>query len=139
MKRCGRCGLAKGLEEFHRRGSSGRQAWCKPCRATYDHNYHATTQDLRLEQKRLRRLELVAWHRELKARLPCADCGESFHHAAMHWDHRPGTIKRFDVSHMIKSYSRRAILDEIAKCDLVCANCHAVRTYTRQRDVAQPG
>lgn len=69
---------------------------------------------------------------------PCADCGGRFHPVAMHFDHRPGTVKEFDVGWAVRGYSRRRILAEIEKCDLVCANCHAVRTYKR-RDVAQPG
>jgi hypothetical protein len=62
-----------------------------------------------------------------------------FHPAAMQWDHCSGTTKPFDVSDGLPRYSREAILAEIAKCDLFCANCHAVRAYERQRDVAQPG
>ena len=34
---------------------------------------------------------------------------------------------------------RETILDEIANCELVCANCCAVRTFDRYRGVAQPG
>ena len=70
---------------------------------------------------------------------PCSDCGAIYHPAAMHWDHRPGTAKVTEVSHLVRRASRGAALKEIRKCDLVCANCHAVRTYERQRGVAQPG
>jgi hypothetical protein len=73
----------------------------------------------------------VAWVRELKRR-PCADCGGLFHPVAMHFDHRPGEKKDFEVGWAIRGYSRRRIMAEIAKCDLVCANCHAVRTYERR-------
>jgi len=50
----------------------------------------------------------------------------------MHFDHRPGEIKEFEIGFAVRGYSRRRILAEIAKCDLVCANCHAVRTYRRR-------
>jgi hypothetical protein len=50
----------------------------------------------------------------------------------MQFDHRPGEGKSFDVASAVRGYSRKRILAEIAKCDLVCANCHAVRTYRRQ-------
>jgi len=46
----------------------------------------------------------------------------------MHWDHRPGTDKLGDVSNLLGRLCKQRVLDEIAKCDLVCANCHAVRT-----------
>jgi hypothetical protein len=72
------------------------------------------------------------WYRSLKAGKPCADCGGVFHHSAMTWDHLPGTEKRSEVSTLLRRHSRRQIIAEIAKCDLVCANCHAVRTYNRR-------
>jgi len=50
----------------------------------------------------------------------------------MQWDHLPGTAKKREVSNMVlRGFRRRTILEEIAKCELVCANCHAVRTFNR--------
>ena len=136
---CTKCGIAKPLDEFHRHPTRGTQSWCKTCRKTYDRAYHAATRDLRVRQKRIWKDARTLWGRSLKEGRPCADCGLTFHFAAMQWDHRPGTVKLFDLGRAIPRYSREAILDEMAKCDLVCANCHAVRTYERRRDVAQPG
>jgi hypothetical protein len=130
MKTCSRCGEAKPLEEFHLSTQRGTQAWCKPCRKAYDHDYFAARRDIRREQKRKLRAELVAWVRGLKGE-PCADCGRRFHPAAMHFDHRPGEDKKFEIGFGVRRYSRKRLLTEIAKCDLVCANCHAVRTYRR--------
>ncbi len=62
-----------------------------------------------------------------------------FHPAAMQWDHKPGVEKTTDVANWRTRTSKRRVLEEIAKCELVCANCHAVRTFLRQRGVAQPG
>src|SRR2546423_6568613 len=128
----------KPLSEFHRRGR-GHQTWCKSCRRDYDSRYHLATRTTRVAQKRRRHAELVAWHRTLKSATPCVDCGGIFHPAAMTWDHLPGANKVGDVSSLVQRHNRRAILEEIAKCELVCANCHAVRTFQRRRDVAQPG
>jgi hypothetical protein len=138
MKRCARCRKIKSLEDFHRRGD-GRQTWCKACRKAYDSQYHRTTAPIRIAQKRQRHEEMIAWYRSLKAGRPCTDCGGFFHHAAMAWDHLPGTDKVADVSSLLSRHSRRRVLDEIAKCELVCANCHAARTFHRARGVAQPG
>jgi hypothetical protein len=78
------------------------------------------------------RRALVAWYRALKDGRVCADCGGTFHHAAMQWDHLPGRPKRRDVSNLVlRGFRRETILDEISKCELVCANCHAVRTFSR--------
>jgi len=71
----------------------------------------------------------MAWYTSLKAGKPCADCGGLFHPAAMHWDHLPGQEKKATLGYLAKRGNRRRVLEEIAKCELVCANCHAVRTF----------
>jgi hypothetical protein len=76
--------------------------------------------------------QMAAWASELKANKPCADCGGTFHPQAMVWDHLPGAEKRGDVSHLARRIGKERILAEIAKCELVCANCHAVRTFDRR-------
>ena len=62
----------------------------------------------------------------LKESLPCTDCGEFVHHAAMQFDHLPGSDKRGEVAVLQRHSSRRLVLEEIAKCEPVCANCHAM-------------
>ena len=128
MKLCRKCGLSRPLSEFHRRGASGTQAWCKPCRRDYDRAYHFRTRPLRLAQKQRRRKQLTNWYRSLKSSVACADCGR---HAAMEWDHLPGSEKVAEVSTLFRRGRMRALRTELAKCELVCANCHAVRSFER--------
>lgn len=60
---------------------------------------------------------------------PCADCKNTFHFAAMQFDHVKGD-KKFNIGGATAlSPSIKALKEEIAKCDIVCANCHSVRTY----------
>jgi hypothetical protein len=139
MKKCGSCRKTLPLDRFHRRGA-GYQTWCKQCRRVYDRDYHRRHGSLRVRQARLRHEALVGWYRELKTDRPCADCRGRFHHAAMTWDHLPGVRKVAEVSTLAyHTHSRASVLAEIAKCELVCANCHAVRSFERARGVAQPG
>jgi hypothetical protein len=49
----------------------------------------------------------------------------------MQWDHRPGTQKLGEIGEDFWGRSREEVLTEIARCDLVCANCHAIRTFSR--------
>src|SRR5881397_129910 len=84
MKRCGLCRALMSFDEFHRRGG-GYQTWCKSCRRRYDRAYHRRTRETRLTQKRVQHQRIVEWYRQLKSRTPCADCGRTFHHAAMSW------------------------------------------------------
>jgi len=77
-------------------------------------------------------VELKAWMMRLKAE-PCCDCGKSFPACCMDFDHRMGCVKQYNVGSMFAHhYSRGLIEMEIAKCDLVCANCHRIRTQKRR-------
>lgn len=136
---CSRCGEHRPVSAFHHSSTRGRQAWCKSCRKEYDASYWQKTRHTRVQFRRRRQAELESWHRSLKESTPCADCRGHFHHAAMHWDHLPGESKRLEVSTLVHRGARRAAVHEMTKCELVCANCHAVRTYERVRGVAQPG
>ena len=62
---------------------------------------------------------------------PCMDCGEKFASVAMDFDHVRGE-KLTQISDMW-SWGRDRVLEEIAKCELVCANCHRVRTISRSQ------
>ena len=62
--------------------------------------------------------------------VPCADCGGHFPPECMDFDHVRGD-KAFNLSRGW-GLSVSAILEEIAKCDVVCANCHRTRTKVRR-------
>lgn len=64
---------------------------------------------------------------EGKAR-PCADCGHTFPSVCMDYDHRDPSSKLFSIAHF-QGYGYQAIRDEMSKCDVVCANCHRIRTH----------
>lgn len=63
---------------------------------------------------------------------PCADCGCRFEPCAMDFDHRDPGSKVSAVTRMIGRAGTARILDEVAKCDIVCANCHRLRTFERR-------
>lgn len=68
-----------------------------------------------------------------KLAVGCADCGYAVHPAALEFDHLPGHAKRFAVTAAIFSgYSLEAIFAEIQSTEVVCANCHRVRTAQRK-------
>jgi hypothetical protein len=68
----------------------------------------------------------------LKEGRACADCGGIFPSFVMHWDHLPGHVKIAEISAMV-GRRREVVIEELAKCELVCANCHVMRTVTRAR------
>jgi hypothetical protein len=67
----------------------------------------------------------------LKA-VPCADCGGCFPPCVMDFDHVRGK-KLFPIG-AADSRSLPVLLREIAKCEVVCANCHRIRTWITRRE-----
>lgn len=64
---------------------------------------------------------------------PCMDCGASYPPIVMEFDHRPGEQKKCDVARLAQpGTGLDTLLAEVAKCDLVCANCHRLRTLARK-------
>ena len=64
---------------------------------------------------------------------PCVDCGES-DIIVLEFDHIDPSTKNGMVSDAYKNgWSIKRINKEIAKCDVVCANCHKRRT-AKQRN-----
>ena len=80
------------------------------------------------------RVPSLAWRLSVVVQaVPPELCGGSlpatFHPVAMHWHHLPGVEKTASLGDLAKRGSRKRVLEEIAKCELLCANCHAVRTF----------
>lgn len=74
----------------------------------------------------------VEWFRELKMGMKCVRCGFD-HPAALefhHLDKRNGD-KKLLISYLIKKFSRERLLEEIKKCEIICANCHSIEHYAR--------
>jgi hypothetical protein len=62
---------------------------------------------------------------------PCKDCSRTFDPICMDFDHRPYEHKVSNIAALMWAKEDQ-ILREIAKCDLVCANCHRLRTKRRR-------
>lgn len=64
---------------------------------------------------------------------PCADCGFTYPFYVMQFDHRDPSTKSFTIgSSVTRGLGINAYKNEIAKCDVVCANCHAQRTHNQR-------
>lgn len=80
-----------------------------------------------------RRKDLSEWLEELKTGLQCMKCGFS-HPAALDFHHRDPKDKLYEVSVMpLRSIGKKKILAEIAKCDVMCANCHRIHHYNERK------
>ena len=138
MRRCGRCQQAKPLEEFawRRKAKGQRDNYCRPCRADYKQEHYAANRAKYIENA-ARRKHLIAVERmnylvEYFGTHPCADCGEA-DPLVLEFDHLGD--KLFTIGGNLRDRNWQSLLDEIAKCEVVCANCHRRRTAVRRRSV----
>jgi hypothetical protein len=74
---------------------------------------------------------------EYKRSKPCMDCNVQYPHYVMEFDHVRGE-KIANVADMINRNTTLRVWEEIEKCDLVCANCHRLRTHARRKSKDGP-
>lgn len=92
-----------------------------------------TVSDYALKSPRARK-RAAKWRlaQIIKTERGCADCGYNHNGVALQFDHMGEHDKKNTVSNLIRSdYSWKTIVIEINKCEVVCANCHAIRTKER--------
>ena len=123
MKVCTKCGCNKDETDFRWRikRKNLRESACKPCRkpsgAALKIRYASAA------QRRKRNREHLEIH-------PCLVCGES-DPIVLEFDHRDSSTKHIEICEM-STRSLQTIAAEIAKCDVLCANCHRRRTAKQQ-------
>lgn len=92
--------------------------------------WYRNNKDKHLANAKARKIQKREYIRQVK-NVPCMDCGKKYPYYVMEFDHRKGELKFKDVASMVvEGFDRIKI--EIAKCDVVCANCHRVRTFQRK-------
>ena len=74
---------------------------------------------------------LAQYLRDLKTKTPCIDCGINYPYYVMDFDHVRG-VKHANVMELVSTLSKKRIDQEIAKCEIVCSNCHRIRTHIRK-------
>ena len=131
MKSCTLCQIEKPLEEFYKDKSrgDGTQAKCKLCSKALSARHYRTHKGEYQKRSHRHREAVVEFLLEAK-RVTCADCGEWYPHYVLEFDHL--SDKSFTIGREARSKSIETLRKEIAKCEIVCANCHSVRTYNRR-------
>ncbi len=101
----------------------------RPSQRPYNVRYYSRNREKEIERVLSRQRATLKFLRELR-RVPCKDCGESFEPHQMDFDHRDPDTKLFGLTWSRALLApREQLLAEIRKCDVVCSNCHAIRTY----------
>lgn len=135
-RRCCTCRVTKAASEFYfsNRARGERQKYCKECKTAYNRAWYRKNRDKQMADvqrtNRRRRAEGRALVRRMKDR-PCMDCGGRFPPAAMDFDHVRGEKVAAVSALVAQAAVLKRLRDEIAKCDIVCANCHRIRTAKR--------
>ena len=94
--------------------------------------YYLEKKSKMIEAQRERRDKVRLYILEYKSDKECADCKIPYPHYILHFDHLRD--KTAAISQMARDCNLEKIKEEIEKCELVCANCHAHRTYMRSRN-----
>lgn len=66
----------------------------------------------------------------------CADCGKSYSPCVFDFDNLGSSNGHVNLSKLMKSTSSwERLAEEVSKCDMVCSNCHRIRTQERLEQV----
>lgn len=128
-KICYRCKVEQPTSLFRKNSkqADGLHSWCTPCFAKYEADRYQNGDRARKERNKANTIERSRTHIwNYLLNNPCVDCGQT-DPRVLEFDHRDDLTKSYNVSEMFP-LSLSKINEEIAKCDVRCANCHRIRT-----------
>lgn len=102
---------------------------CKDCHKQYTKAHYEKNKKYYLNKAKKNTARYAKEITKLKAQ-PCTDCKQSYPYYVMDFDHVTGE-KFANVSSLQAAGQLKKAKEEIGKCELVCANCHRIRTYKR--------
>lgn len=132
-KVCTGCGVERPTTEFpvkhKKRGTRGTR--CRACLSAYGKGHYQRNRATYIARAKARRhrerVSYWAWLMTYLQSHPCVDCGET-DPVVLHFDHRDDAEKIDTIGALLSRSGWAAFLNEIAKCDVRCANCHRLRT-----------
>lgn len=74
--------------------------------------------------------------RRFKERTGCLDCGRYYPYYVMDFDHLESDKKEATISYLTATGRVGALKKELEKCQVVCANCHRIRTHARLNKIS---
>lgn len=138
LKFCRSCSQEKLIEDFAFKclKTNKRHSKCKKCQQEYCGSYYKFNKVKYLNKSKItnkiykkRNKEFLI---EFKQGKPCSDCSLLYPHYVMDFDHDPKFQKKQNLSDLSNlSHSILVLQEEIEKCELVCSNCHRIRTWNR--------
>lgn len=141
-RECAKCCVVKHISDFNLT-CTRYHAYCRTCLSAYSKPRnaarYASNPELHRAKARIENAEARIPKQELanavKERTPCVDCKNKFPSVCMDFDHILPGSKIEGVSQMVNSggWTVADVAAEILKCEVVCANCHRIRTSKRPK------
>ncbi len=112
----------------------------KEYQRNYQRGWHQRNKIKRNALIRERKAAMNEYIQSIKSQLYCIDCGQQ-HPATLHFHHLNSEDKQFNIGEAVrKGFGPNRIKQEIEKCIVLCANCHAIRHYNmRNTKQTSPG
>lgn len=117
--------------EFFRARSRGRglEKVCKACWREKIRAYRQVKCQHGEREVNPRRQEIRTYLDEIKLSRGCTKCGYKEHPAALDFHHLSQQDKVATIASLYSTLNLQKILAEVAKCEVLCANCHRIETY----------
>ena len=124
---------------FKDRSRYQSEEW-KEYQRTYQRSWHQRHREKRLARMYARKAAIYEYVQNMKSQLRCIDCGQ-WHPATLQFHHLNSQDKVFNISDAARrGTSLDTIKQEMQKCIVLCANCHAIRHYNmRNKRRTSPG
>lgn len=134
MKTCSTCHKEKVIKDFNWKNKTKKivQSFCRNCQKEILKKHYLDNKKYYFNKNQKRRIEIKNFINQYKENKPCADCGIIYPVWVMDFDHLSN--KKYNIARMSSGgVSIKKVLIEINKCEIVCSNCHRMRTYNRLR------
>ena len=126
MKKCTKCLEVKPLDDFYFKSKLKglRHNTCKACQKGFSQVHYAKNRANYYANRDKQRKLLKAYILDVRKSSKCLRCGESRWYV-LDFHHRDPKEKDDNITNLVYcSGSKKRIDAEIAKCDILCANCH---------------
>ena len=125
MVKCSRCHRDKDESEFNFNTCKERLEYhCKECHKRYMREHYLKNTKYYKEKAVRRKKELTAWLQQYKSSLKCSQCPESCW-VCLDFHHKDPNEKECSLANALnRCWSPQRMMAEIAKCEVLCSNCH---------------
>jgi hypothetical protein len=122
-------------EDRHKRQEENYEEYMAQKRAR-DRTWRQRHRDRLVEKRHIRREEIKTWYRQYRAAIRCIRCGEN-DPACLQFHHRNRGEKKINIAtYVFQASNLEKFIQELNKCDVLCANCHLVEHWQERDDSA---